>query len=410
MKKKILIISYFFPPSNSTASSRPFYWSKALSDNGHEVVVLSKNWSGNNSLEKNNFSIIETKNSRFKQYDIEEYITPIRQFKESKIINLTKLVRFITFIEIILGNLFPKLFEYKFFYKKAIELMEINNFDTVIISGGPHRTFFIGYHLKRKFSRIKWIADYRDEWNSLPKLQKKQELLKFIDVYFEKKWTSNLNFFIYVNNSYLNRLSKFINKPGVVIENGYNPPLEINRNIDKNKFVFSFLGTLYPRYQNIEDISFILKEVSLLTERKVEIYFIGSAIDTESEDKIKSHFNWCNNITITERITREETAKYISKTDVFLMFPFYKMPGIVPTKLFDYLPYKLPILFYPKDNGKIDNLLDETQLGFSGKTKEEIINSILNIHNFSEFGNSNIEKFSRESNCLKLIRIIDELD
>jgi hypothetical protein len=82
------------------------------------------------------------------------------------------------------------------------------------------------------------------------------------------------------------------------------------------------------------------------------------------------------------------------------MFPFPKMPGIIPTKLYDYLFYSIQILFYKKVNGKIDELLEETQLGIIGNTENEIISSIVNIQNISKFDNDNIAKYSRESNCI----------
>ena len=53
-----------------------------------------------------------------------------------------------------------------FAYKKAIEVLEIENIDTVITTSPPHSTQLIGLKLKETLN-IKWIADLRDPWTDI---------------------------------------------------------------------------------------------------------------------------------------------------------------------------------------------------------------------------------------------------
>src|SRR5207248_1380751 len=50
----------------------------------------------------------------------------------------------------------------KFAVKKAIEIIEKEKIETILISSPPHSSQLIGLKLKKKFSSLKWIADLRD--------------------------------------------------------------------------------------------------------------------------------------------------------------------------------------------------------------------------------------------------------
>jgi hypothetical protein len=43
-KEPILIMSYFYPPCNLTASQRAFAWAKYLPEFGYEPIVITRNW------------------------------------------------------------------------------------------------------------------------------------------------------------------------------------------------------------------------------------------------------------------------------------------------------------------------------------------------------------------------------
>ena len=42
--KKVLIISYFFPPCNLTASQRSMGWARYLKKQGWDPIVITRNW------------------------------------------------------------------------------------------------------------------------------------------------------------------------------------------------------------------------------------------------------------------------------------------------------------------------------------------------------------------------------
>ena len=42
--ENVLIISYFFPPCNLTASQRAFNWAKYLKEFGYNPIVITRKW------------------------------------------------------------------------------------------------------------------------------------------------------------------------------------------------------------------------------------------------------------------------------------------------------------------------------------------------------------------------------
>ena len=58
--------------------------------------------------------------------------------------------------------------------------------------------------------------------------------------------------------------------------------------------------------------------------------------------------------------------------DVFLMFPFEGMKGWPSSKLYDYLPYKKPIILCPSDGDIIEEILLDTGLGLIARNNAEL--------------------------------------
>lgn len=417
--RKVLFISYFYPPCNLTASNRVYYWANYFTTHKIKVSVISRHWdteirtfSDLKSINKN--GEIQTIEDDIDVFRLDEYHTLLKRFREFKLLRKLGVSRFLTFMDIFLTSIFPSFSEYRYFRKKAFNLISADPQNwIVIISGGPHQQFNIGYNLKRKFPQLKWVADYRDEWTSRPSFERKSIFLSIINRHFERKWLSNVEYFTYVNYVYITRIADLIGKKGEVIENGYNNPIKYDK-IEKNpnELIFTFLGTLY-KHQEILATSQLLRAFA---KQKPNIYIKLNFIGIELQDNISIHvkkiFNWCDQLNISARLNRDELKPIIEITDIFVMFPIQKMDGVIPTKVYDYLPYKKPILFFPSDNGRIYDILKKTGLGISD-TDEEIVLKMLN--SFVDNGfilpvkPDYINEFSRDFFSNKLLNLVEEM-
>jgi len=416
--RKILFISYFYPPCNLTASNRVFYWAHLFAKNNFDTTVLTRHWptqieTFDDLYLSEKFGEIQTHEDNVKVVCVDEYNSFFKKMKQRRSIKFFGLSKLISFIDLFFSYRFLFFSQYKFFKKKAAEIIarEPNNW-IVIISAGPHQMFHVGYLLKKQFPELIWIADYRDEWSSRPIFEKKFNYLNILNRKFEKRWLSNIEFFTYVNDQYVERIEQFINKEGHVIENGYNDPIQFeNLEEDLSTLSFTFLGTLY-NHQEISSTSNLLHSFQKQHPKlSVKLNFVGISLQDGQVERVRHLFKWCQELRITARLNTTELKPIIARTDIFLMFPIQNMKGVIPTKVYDYLPYRKPIMFYPNDAGKIGEILNSSNLGIIGTDQREVFLQLEQfVLNKKKLPNSftNIENYSREFFSLKLIRLISK--
>ena len=166
--KKIIIISYYFPPANFVGSDRIDAWAKNLFSHGIKPIIITRNWNLN---QKNIVDPI--KNNEFKHIinnDYEIYQLPVKRSirdKLSKYSSLKLIQKAFTFIDLIKCNfVLSNSWNNKSFFGQAKKLIESDSeITSVIISGRPFQNFMVGARLKKKFN-IQWIPDYRDDWTT----------------------------------------------------------------------------------------------------------------------------------------------------------------------------------------------------------------------------------------------------
>tara|TARA_B110000483_G_scaffold210658_1_gene257863 strand:- start:498 stop:1796 length:1299 start_codon:yes stop_codon:yes gene_type:complete len=175
--KKVLIITYYWPPSGGSGVQRWMYFTKYLSEFNYKpfILTVSEKYASYKTLDK---SFVE------KVKDVEVYKTrtlePLRLYSFLNTGSLTKGIPqgtinkskrgfFFKLSSIIRGNFFipDARIGWNFFaLKKARKIIVMNGIDMVITTGPPHSTHLIGLQLKKEYS-IKWISDFRDPWTDI---------------------------------------------------------------------------------------------------------------------------------------------------------------------------------------------------------------------------------------------------
>jgi len=175
--KKVLVITYYWPPSGGSGVQRWMYFCKYLKDFGIEPVVIT--------VDENKASY------RYIDHSFDEIVKDIEVYKTSTREPLKIYSRFISgnttsgipigfagesspsfFQKIsraIRGNLFipdARIGWTKFALKKAREILNHEKIDLIITNGPPHSTHFVGLKLKSEFPVV-WAADFRDPWTEL---------------------------------------------------------------------------------------------------------------------------------------------------------------------------------------------------------------------------------------------------
>lgn len=422
---KVLIISYFSPPCNLTASGRIGSWKDYLAESDIYPIIVTRNWTG---LELNEYQRLEKSDtSKFLKEEKSEvhyleYKSNLRDrlFIKSEKLRFYKILsRFFTLINLIFRNFSLKFIPYNNFYYKAVEILtKDDTIETVLISGNPFEQFYFGYLLKKKFPHINWIADYRDDWTTselTPTKSLLQRIILNLEKKSEKKWLSNATTFTSVSPFYVDKISGLINKKGHVVFNGYNEELIKLQSIkNKGKYTITYNGSLY----STQKIETFLEAYKLFINKyaqsfEIKIYFPGLGYDKTQSHRVKKILKGYEQYySITDRVPKQDVINIQLKSDLLLMVAHDNIKGIPSSKIFEYIGLRKPILLCPSDHDVLKQIVSSLNHGFIAEDKDACFNYLCNsIENTSPIlmSTEETEHFSSIHQVKKMASIIHNL-
>lgn len=377
---KIDIITYYYTPCNSIASNRVFEMSQNLEKAGHDVRVITRDWSGEEKSAEDFYMSSKSNTIKNKKSgNCSIYYLP---YKCKFNINQTK-----SFIRKI--KMFYYLFTGKIDRHQDIE-SEILNFylhhkvpDLIITSCSPYNHLRTASKIKKLYN-IPYIVEFRDSfnWNIIRK-KKNWTLKLYIDYFFKRyylsKWIKNAHLVIsisdYFNQLYKSEL-KFDHKQ-IAIYNGFEKELfsqfeTKNSELNEN-FTLTLMGTLYE-YQ---DTSLIIESFQKFFKHKNNyiINFIGTKNNKVVADLLNEEL--CSlNINLTDRVPREKVFNIYNSSHILFFIGWKGYRGIYSGKIFEYLGARKNILIAPGDEDVIDELLKITKSGKSVHSVDEMCNQL----------------------------------
>ena len=418
--KRVLIISYYWPPSGGPGVQRWLKFVKYLPEYNIEPILF---------VPKNaNYPLID--NSLANQVDtdlkvISHPITEISKFlpkfeflKSARAGNISIPANQSFFQKVfffIRGNLFIP--DMKIFWKNSSvnflsDYISKNNIDAIITTGPPHSVHLIGLELKRKLD-VKWISDFRDPWVNLNYLN------RFHLLSSSKKSHKSLRNKVLINSDAVIVTSEklknlFLNITTNVfkITNGFD---YINKevNLDK-KFSISHVGSLYPE-RNPKFLWDVLEELfdgSLFSD--LQINFIGNTSEKIKKELSKRKFK--KSIKFYDYVDYNKATELMCSSQVLLMVEVndeessYAIPG----KLFDYLNSKRPIISIGPADSEVAQILNNTTSGkfFNYHEVHSLKSYIKKLYDRFKNGSNNsntnqsIEKYNRKNLTKELSEII----
>lgn len=386
---KVLIISYFFPPCNLTASQRLDNWVKYLPENDIKPIVVTRFWEGNElteyqQLKSKGFEVIHKKEKNHEVFYL-PYNQSIRDyfFIKGEHSSFFKFIsKIFTFFTIILQNHFVRLIPFYNLYSFTNTYLNNNkDIKKVIISVSPFEQLFFGYLLKKKHPHIDWYADYRDDWNTT---ELEENKLKWYNSYFEKKWLSNSKNIISVSEYYTSKIERFVGKKGYTIYNGFDDFIQNNHPEINDEFNIVYNGTLYPTQEIEIFIAGFISFIEMNKKRKIHLFFPGLSINKSQEERvIKLLKGYEDFYTITNRLPKNEVLEIQKKASLLLMVSHKNIKGIPSSKIFEYLSLRKPFIVCPSDNDVLEKIAIESKLGIVLNNKEEVM-SYLNEKLFNK--------------------------
>ncbi len=321
------------------------------------------------------------------------------------------------------GNIFipdAKRFWIKPASKRLIKYLRNNEVDAIISTGPPHTTHIIALKAKLK-TRVPWLADFRDPWTFVDYYDK-LKLSRYADKKhhkLEKEVINKADKTITVTWSW----AKNFNDRGVfkkkveVITNGYDPADFKNTNgkLDSD-FTITHIGSM-----NADRKPVLLWRVlqKIIEEKadfklKLKVKLIGPVDHSVFSDVEKYGLN--DHLEHIKNLPHKEVIPHLQSSQVLLL-PLNNTPnidGVVPGKLFEYLGAQRPIICIGKVNGDSARIINEVfagiVVGFEEEDKlKQLVRSYFEKYKQGqlEINSSGYRKYGRDLLAGEIARVLD---
>ncbi|WP_026714066.1 glycosyltransferase family 4 protein [Flavobacterium daejeonense] len=397
--KKILIITYYWPPAGGPGVQRWLKFVKYLPDFGIQpVVYIPENPTypivdENLGSEVSDKAII-LKQKIFEPYQLASFLSKNKTKKmNSGIIPNQKKQSFLDKVFLwIRGNLFIP--DARFFWvKPSVAYLEKyileNNIDTIVTSGPPHSLHLIGLDLKKKLN-LKWFADFRDPWTTIG-YHKSLRLSGFAakkHKQLELEVLNTADTIIVTSKTTKKEFEVLTTKPIEVITNGYDVEKVEKQPLD-SKFSLAHIGSfLSARNPKLlwETLVELLNEIPEF-KKHLELKLIG-AVSQEVLDTIAA-FGLNDYVNNLGYVSHEEAIAHQRKSQVLLLIEIdsEETKSIIPGKLFEYMVSNRPIIAIGPKDSDFAEIITSTNTGvfFEYIEKERLKSTIVvYYHQFLE--------------------------
>lgn len=386
--RKVLLITYYFPPRPGVASLRLRGLAKYLPEFGWEPVILTPILPGE---PETRFRVVQTPypgdvTARWKrrlglaaEKGFQEQLGIPRALRESKV-SLTG--RIIHIVKAVL--VYPD--EQKDWYHFAVsagdDLLKREHFDAMISSSGPVTCHRIAKTLKEKY-KIPWIADLRDLWTQ-NHYYPYGTLRRLIERRLEINTLSIADVLVTVSEPLAQKLrSLHRDKTAIAIPNGYDPD-EVVRSAQLTKdFTITYTGYLYEGKRDPTPLLRAIAELALegqIDLKAVKVRFYG---DTPYwlEQEIK-RYKLEEVVSLHPKVPRDMALQKQRESQILLLLNWDDPDevGVYTGKVFEYLAARRPILAIGGPRGVVSELLEKTGAGVHVSNQEDVKRTLMKFY------------------------------
>jgi len=420
--KKVLVITYSFPPKPSVASVRMRGLAKYLPQFGWDPTFLTVELPGE---PEEGYRVIQTpdpgdvtehikrklrlnpKEGLQDQLGIPDHISMSKKPLTGKII--TGMKAWITYPD-----------KRKYWKPVAVEILRNllfrEDFEALISSSPPVITHLIANEVQKEFG-IPWVADFRDLWTG-NHYYPYGSIRKLFDRRLEIKTINQASALITVSEPLSESLKSSHNQNIVVsIPNGFDSDgIEVGELDDK--FSITYTGQLYQGRRDPELLFKIIRD--LLKENKIQddllikfygdkVYWLDNLIRVYGLEDIAFQYGVVNR---AEAIEEQRSSQLL----LSLNWDHPQEKGVYTGKIFEYLAARRPILALGGPQGVVSELLNETKAGVHLRTERELRQAILTWYEeyqqkgfVSYQGNDKIYNYSHEKMAQRFSEVLNDI-
>ena len=430
--RKVLIITYYWPPSGGAGVQRWLKFSKYLRDFGWEPVIYTpENPEApaiDNSLEKDipeGISIL--KRPIIEPYSVYKRFVGMKQGEKVNAGFLQEKEKpgLAEGLAVWLrGNFFipdARRFWIRPSVKFLKEYLRDNPVNAIVSTGPPHSMHLIALQIHKKLN-IPWLADFRDPWTGID-FYHQLKLTSFADRIhhkLEKKVLSSATAVTVVSQDMADEFNEIVKRDYKLVTNGFDEedisPLPLNQ-LD-TKFTISHIGSINSSRNPVSMWKVLSEMVKVNPDfaKALQIKLVGKVdIGVLKSIEEKGLTPYLSRI---EYMPHQDAMFEIQKSQVLLLLinntPNAK--GILTGKVFEYLGSGRPILSIGPEVGEAAVILKDAKAGrTAGYENEMEMHLILNEY-FIRYCEQSLEsnsgnrlKYSRKALTGEISKILDTL-
>lgn len=434
--KKVLIISYYFPPSGGPGVQRVLKNVKYLREFGWEPVVLTVENGQYPAIDESlfkeipeNVKIYRTK--IFEPYDLYRKFTGKAKGVALDVNNIKKDEQKRSFTESIAEFIRATFFIpdarigwLKYAVEKGLEIIKDEKIEAIYSSSPPYTCSLIARNLKRK-TGLPWVMGLRDPWTDFLTTPKRWWLPKMIDRSMERSTFAEADYvecaWLGIKKDALGKYPTFDQEKFVHIPNGFDsndfPKVE---SVNNEVFTMTYTGSMYGR-RNPQSLFKAVNE--LIDEGKIEkskfiFKFIGR-FGSEIEEMIENS-GFKEQIEVISYMAHKDSIAMLMRSDALLLIvdEAKESEEIVPGKVYEYLGVMKAIFAISPQNSAIADLIRETNSGLiahqdeNDKLKENFLifyNNFYENKEIVEIKKDVVARYERKNSAKQLTLLLNEI-
>ena len=424
--KKVLIISYYWPPLGGSGVQRWLKFSKYLLKLDWKPIIYTPEnpyfeLKDDTLLKEISSEISIWKTPIWEPYTLKDKIFQKGLNNHSAGVISNKYSLKNRFLNWIRGNLFipdPKKYWVNPTVNSLKSIIKEQKINYIVSTGPPHSMHLIALKLKKIFSDLNWIADFRDPWTNLDILNDFNLSKRSLKIHrnLENNVLKNADLVLTVGERWAADFKDLGAKNVKVITNGYDSDdFKDFKDLDTNKFILGHYGIM-NHLRNPSNLWKALNELCLENNdfnKSLEIRLSGN-IDKNILNEISKYPFLNSKLVNLGFLNHKDVIKEYSMASLLLLLLFDSKSGEgnYPGKLFEYIATKKPILSFGPTESDVKNIL-KNGFGIYHAYKGDVNSikeNILSVYNY-KYVNKGLDstKYSRKHLTKELVKILEEL-